>query len=437
MDINNYLEFTETNLNLLEKYSNKFYDSFDLLEIYYEDDIEDYTDLYYIEDKCLKNIDNISNNLNDYRIVKRECSNLKKNFNKIVNKLDNKELFFDKIFKPVSNVVKPLTETLNFNSIINPIKELPDRIVRPLTNTFGDLPNRIVRPLTNTLGDLPNRIVKPIINIINNIAKIMRDLLHQIKNISEKTGNIIKKVVHKIFETVLYIFNLIKTKVIPFIKKIIGFIRSILRELPGLIRFIAKTSIRLAKVLFRALIKFKKSPLFPIILFILLFFGIQIYFKFITGLPLPLPPIISALFSLYIVVHTLIYRYPFVEKYNNEINKILIDILKNSMIGNLFGIKKEHFKNRKEKTLDVILIIMENLPTFIFSVLFLVLIIKILIKMGLKRIIRNQAIKFGKNQLMNNPEMIASMAGSMDPNLAKSIASNPKLINLASKFIKK
>ena len=30
-----------------------------------------------------------------------------------------------------------------------------------------------------------------------------------------------------------------------------------------------------------ALIKFKKSPLFPIILFILLFFGIQIYFKFI------------------------------------------------------------------------------------------------------------------------------------------------------------
>ena len=370
MNIERYLEINKENLNILNRYSKKYNKLFNILEIYndeennIEDFIEDNINIYNLGDKCINNIKNISNNIDDYKIVKKECNKLKKNFKKIVNKLDNKENF---------GILDDIP-----NKILGPIKEIPDKIISPINNN-------IINPLKR---EVKEKIIDPIKKVIDNILENIEQLLIQIKNLANNIGDKLKEIFKKIFETVLYIFNLINEKVIPFFKKIINYLKDLFKQLPGLIRFLADKSLVLAKTLFRAFTKFTKSPIFPIVLFILIFFGIQIYFSFVTGLFIPFPPPISALFSLYIVCHTLIYRYEFIEKYNNIIMDGIKMLFKNNNIKKILNIKdkeKNNSKISKEDVVEIINVLIREAPTVIGVILLIILVIKIIIMIKLKK----------------------------------------------------
>lgn len=366
-DINNCIDNTKFTLKLLKKHSNEFNNLYKLLK---NNNIEDENiDTEYInefniyEDKCLYNLKKILKNVDNYKIVKKECQEFKKNFKNI------KKIFNKKILKYIHNKYDKnlVEEHFNIKNVGNQIKNEVDK----------------VGGIVNEIKNIPKKIVDPIINAFNKFGDIMKNIFNEIKNIANKTGEVFKKVFKEVFKVMLFVFEFIKETVIPFLKDLIEYGWKIIKALPYLIKQTVAFSKYISKMIKLIITNYIKSPITPVILFFILFIGLQIYFKLLTGLQMPIPHIILIIFCLFIILSILCFNYEYIQNIDYYTKYYTSKLIQLNIIKDFFKthLKIPNFGENTEKDIKIILnLIMKNLPRFILFILILLLVLKYIIR---------------------------------------------------------
>jgi hypothetical protein len=356
-DIDNYIDETKITLSLLNKYSNKFNNLFELLEI--NNNLDNNNNginkfnIYNV--KCLDNLNSISNNIANYKIVKNECKNFKKNF-KNIKKIYNR------------TIVK---EDFNLGSIGKDISNIPKKIVDPIMNKFGSIGKDI--------SNIPKKIVDPIIKSMNKFGSIIKNILDQIKNIANKTGKIFEKIFKEVFKIMLIVFNFINKELIPLLKLFIKLAWKIIKKMPQIIKIVYGYSVQLAKLLLQTIKNFYKAPISPVLLLFILYFGIQIYLKNLTGLQVSIPHIVIIIFTLILIIHQVCFNFKYMKIINDYIIKCVIKLFNNKDVKNYLKIPSDFGKNKVNDVKTVVLVVSKNAPKFILFIMILLLVIKFII----------------------------------------------------------
>jgi hypothetical protein len=221
---------------------------------------------------------------------------------------------------------------------------------------------------------------KAIKGIPNGIKKIL-GFFKKILKFLAKLGKSFGKILKKLFGVVIKVFKFVAKNLIPLMKVLIKFVWKVIKFIPKAIRLIFRYYVWLFKFYVTLIKNYIKCPIAPWIVLIILFFGLQIYIKYITGLPLSIPPQGALIFAAFITIHQLYYNLNLMKSINKLIMKAIIWLINRVD-------KKLNFKGKRlDKQLELIIpFIAKNASKIIFLILIGFIIIKITLNYIIKKI---------------------------------------------------
>jgi hypothetical protein len=239
---------------------------------------------------------------------------------------------------------------------------------------------RAIRGIGNAIKGIPNGI-KKILGFFKKIIQTIAKLGKSFGKMIVKLGKSIGKILKKLFGVVIKVFKFVAKNLIPLMKVLIKFVWRVIKFIPRAIRLIIRYYVWLFKFYITLIKNYIKCPIAPWIFLIILFFGLQIYIKYITELPSSIPPQWILAFAAFITIHQLYYNVNLMKSINKLIMKAIIWLINRVD-------KKLNFKGKRlDKQLALIIpFIAKNLSKIIFFILMSFVIIKVIINYIIKKI---------------------------------------------------
>jgi len=229
------------------------------------------------------------------------------------------------------------------------------------------------KKISNTVKSVGN-IVKSIFTMMRRVFNFFISTLRKIKNTAIFIFTTIKKTIQKVY-------SFIRHTLIPGIRKYVQFVWKILSYIPAILKKYVTIQLKVWCMTLRVFLNFIRCPAIPIIIFIILFIGMQKYVEFLIDLS-SVPPVVYLVISLVLTIHQI---------YFNGDNFYL---LQNSIIQSivpLFRSKNSKKTNLKDdiKFVTTVLIprIVKYLPHIIAIFIVSTIIIKIYINKYTEKII--------------------------------------------------
>jgi hypothetical protein len=291
-----------------------------------------------------------------------------------------------------SNIIKPSDDSefetflnqsgINFNTDIKKkektiekfgkLKRAFKKLGRGFKKGFG----KIGKGLKKGFNAVKSGIGKGISGIFGALKKIVGAFSKIIKFISgfgKMIGKLFTKIFKTIFGVMLMVFKFIAKELIPLAKILVKFIWKVIKFIPKLVVWWFKLYVWWFKMYFTLIKNYIRCPLIPFPMIIGLFFGLQIYLKFITGLQSPIPPLGILIISVFLTLHQLYYNVEGLIK----LQKTLISII---MWAASFvkkpGYKPRNFAAMIEETVPKIA---KNIPQIILGIMVALIVFKIII----------------------------------------------------------
>jgi hypothetical protein len=353
-DIKKYSKLLDNHLKKLDKYD-KIYNTITNQEpstaysnINFDDIEFDMTD-----DESITNIKNIISELS--KLNNNLDKNVKyKNAKPIIN--THCKHIIKKSSSKIGNNCKELKKIIiKYGELLK--KEFPD----DLNEKFSNLQSN---SQTQTIEHFPG--VKKIINAFKSIGKGFKTVINKISNFGKALGKALSSVFKKIFGVMLMIFNFIAKKLIPALMKAIKFL---IKYVPKFFIGIFKFFKTMFKIYVRIIKNYIKSPILPLLIFVGLFFGMQKYLIYITGIDASIPPI-GILIICGLMVLSLIYsKVDILVKYHKILIKYIIKFFKSKIIKKIFKMPKNMGSSPPKIILIILKTIFKNLPLIFISIL--------------------------------------------------------------------
>jgi hypothetical protein len=345
------------------------------ISIYTYDDDDTTDDLIHI----LKNLNKINKKISDDIYVKHKCVEINDKCNVFEEKIQNMRTLFKNNVNQIMDINAHLIDKKHKNK---------------KTEHFG-------------VGDITGGLTKGvsgIMDILKTIIDLFKEMVDQVKNIGaqiaqlgEKISVVLQNVLKQIFGIMITVFDWINKEVIPIMKILMEFLLKVITVyIPQGISWMTSFLIWVYRVVVQIAINYANCSISPVLLFIFVFFGIQMYTKYLTGLAVPVPLIPTAIFGLVVVLHQLYYNIAGLQPINDQIESIIISIFTSSFVTNLFKINltPEIRGNKVKLLMEISAIVSKNWPYFLVCIMLLLITIKIVINF----IFRNMGKIMGINE---------------------------------------
>jgi hypothetical protein len=181
-------------------------------------------------------------------------------------------------------------------------------------------------------------------NIFSSIGKTFKNLTKGFTTIIKNFGTIVSfitKLPKMIIDILKFVFTNIG-KVFDFIiKKIIPVLIDFIQYLPTLLLHIVNYTKKILDLTFKFLANIHHVMFSMVLVFILMFIGIQLYFKLVFDLPQAIPPVYIAIGCGGLVVWSTIFKLEDMKALDNKIKTKIGKVVK--IISGMFSSKKENF----------------------------------------------------------------------------------------------
>ena len=319
---------------------------------------------------------NYENNFIKYFI--NEDDNLNKNYLEIINIKDDVEKIINNGYSDVNNLniyknlldqcsnLRTIIKSYN-NNINNIIPKINEKI--SLYENFSlNHPKKILEDIPDAIGKAISKVFSKVTDVFNMILKFFKWVYGQISDYFP----LIKKIFNKIFNFIKKTILFIKNKIIPMIIKIFKLI-------PYLFKTILTTFTNIKKT----------KLLFPI-LFLLLLFGVQIYLRYLTGLQAPIPSVIIIIISLLLSLFIITYHGDTMYNIEKNFLKYIIILFDNDTIKKKYNLSSKFGINNYDSSINELTNILFNNPiTTIIVCLITLVLFKILLKIFGKTLYNN------------------------------------------------
>jgi hypothetical protein len=316
-----------------------------------------------------------NNNLKINQIVKKSSSKINKRCKLIYLDIKLFENILDDTYTPNSNTNTSNTKTSNLNEpYINKPYTNTSNLNEPYTNTSNSKQQTIehLKALKKGIKKVGGGI-SGFINKIKEILGIFPKIIKKITGLGKTVGKVVSNIVKKIFGAMLSVFKFIKNKLVPII---VGSVKFIIKWVPKIFMGI----INYYKWLFRTIIKimrnYAKSPIIPWLIFIVGYFGIQIYTTKIIELNDSLPPVIPLAVGGIGALFCLFSFGPLLIKFHKILIKYIIMFFKSKFIKKLMKLPPDFGKNPIKSIKFLLSYIGNNFFTIIVYIFLLLFTVK-------------------------------------------------------------
>jgi len=404
-NIQNYSRVCNVNYHLIDKYE-KLYDEYlndfnfgpNNIRPNNSNPIENFTD--DINNKCYRNMSIIYDDLNDlckkidYRIkdanlninsrkaqsdpvIKSLINNMEP---RLINRCDKLSKNLDDLFLLFYNDYSTVAKQIKLKDYKYIVSQSDEVLFDNFLNEKGIKTKYHAKNHTIKNKIPKNRTIEAfgIFGTVKKIFGIMKSVMNFFGMIFKLIGKVMKYIgpfIKKVFSLAKKAFIFVRDNFLPMIKRIIQFVWSAIKLIPTFIRQIIKLYLWYWGAWIKVIKNFVRCPLIPPIIFILIFFGIQIYIKYITDLPLPVPPIIPAIFGLIITIHQLYFNGDQMYSIQNKLINYIVPLIRPKTS------KKVTAKDNIIYISEVILPkILKNLPIIIIICMIVPIVVKFLMK---------------------------------------------------------
>ena len=280
----------------------------------------------------------------------------------------------DPIIKPIKSGFDSMTNEVNKikdtttsigNDIGNATKGIIDSISKTITEQFSEITNFFVN-----FGKQITSIFNLIINKFEEIGAEIVKIGKTIENLGEMFYNkFLKPLFNEVFGAMKSVFEFIVKDIIPLLKKIVEFL---FEYVPKTVTWMYNTSNKFFN-------NFAKTYIISPILFIFIFFGLQLYLKFIFGLEASVPPVVVLVIVALVIFDQILNNVNNLIIYQKIVEKYLVKLFSIDSVKRFFNLP---INFGKDIINDFIILLKEftNNPTkFIVFMLLLLLVIKLII----------------------------------------------------------
>jgi phage-related protein len=274
--------------------------------------------------------------------------------------------------------------TKGFNSVKSGVNEVKNQTVK-IGDEIGKQATRISSTVISAVTEQFNQIKDFFVSFGNKITDIFKIIIKKFEELGgqiTKIANIVanfgkdfynkflKPLFNEIFGAMKYVFEFIKDYIIPFLKNIIEFV---IKYVPQLIKRIGELTVRYFK-------NYSKTFLIAWVIFILVFFGIQVYMNLLLDISLPIPHIVLIGIAGLIMFDQVMNNVENLEYYQNEMKAIIVKIFSSDNIKKLLKLSPQFGKNVLKSFGELVIHFTSNMTTYIFGFMFGLLLIKYLAK---------------------------------------------------------
>lgn len=395
--MNDYHKLCKTNVNLLNKYENTFNKLASKISF---NDNNDYDFIITSlnpdklnSNKFIKHLNSICDELNMIKSKNYNNHNMSNNDIEYINKSINDSCIgFNDKFKELSKMstdsanniiiflklhsskkhhnsstnqaehfnVKKLSRSIKkgTSKAINTVKKGTSKAVDTVkkdTSKAVDTVKKGTLKAVDTVKNTATSGINAVFDILKKIISMFEKILDQIKDIGKNIAIVMEDLFKKIFGIMLDVFKWIANELVPIMKTLIKYmVKFITVYLPQTVQYMYKFYVELFNSYVKIIVNFTKAPIPPPILFVIIFFGLQMFLKYITGLPSSIPPFYIAIFSLLLVSNQLYYNIDNLKIMNKWIIDFVCRIFNSSMIRILLG-----FTPSKKANTDKLLLFKE------------------------------------------------------------------------------
>jgi hypothetical protein len=373
-DFNTYIQLCDINYNMLNKYEKLYNNTFKNLNLESK-----FNNEYFNNNNTMLNLKTIHNDLFtlhtkiNNRIIKKKLTDISdietdKNIKKNIKKTEKKIIInCNNVKKDVKNIMKIFHDDYNYLRNIykfNSDSNLPN-IENFDIHNIGDK----ISGVGGKISDGVSGGINGVFAALKNIIDMFKTISVQIANFGTDFGKILTNIFKSVFGMMLTVFNFIANELIPLIKVLIKFLWSVIEFLPKIIA-------KIFNIYKNLMLNYIKAPITPIIFFIILFFGLQIYIKNITGLEEPIPSIVMIAICMLIIFHQISYNNNFLVNCDNKITNGIINFFKIKSIKTYFKLSSDFGNNKNKALFELSTLLFKNFPKIIIILLLFILIIK-------------------------------------------------------------
>ena len=338
-----------------------------------------------VRDKILNPIKNVAENSfnkvkdgisSSVNVVKNQVSNVGNSIKGIGEKIGSE-------VKGKFDVVKDGINT-GFNAVKSGVNEVKNQTVK-IGNEIGNQAKHITSTVISAVTEQFNQIKDFFVSFGNKITDIFKVIIKKFEELGGqivKIANIVanfgkdfydkflKPLFNEIFGAMKYVFEFIKDFIIPFLKNVIEFV---IKYVPALIKRIGELTIRYFK-------NYSKTFLIAWIIFILVFFGIQVYMNILLDISLPIPHVILLGIAGLIMFDQVMNNVDNLEYYQGQIKILIVKIFSSDNIKKTLNLSPNFGRNPLESFKELVIHFTSNMTSYIFGFLFGLLLIKFLAK---------------------------------------------------------
>jgi len=363
-----------------------------------------------IKNELIKPIENVSKDLSNK--IKDSTSSA---FNSVNSKLNN---ITDSVSSSVNSIKSSVTSKIDdMNSTLNKTvgtmqsgvnkaidktaqvsKEFPEQATR-ISKVVGNQITEEFNKVQIFFKELIDRVLDVLKIIVSKYDMIIKEIIkisHTIANFSENFYNkYLKPIFYEIFGTMKQVFEFIWRELVPYLRRLLLFI---VRDLPNLLYRLYVNITIFSKNL-------AQSFIISVLLTFLIFFGLQVYAKFLFETEFTIPHIVLLYFTCYLMVY-LIFNYIETLKYlQNKLIQFVIAIIKSSLgrwiLKKIANVDLPDYFGRDilRSVIFLLKLISKYVVHLIIFLLIFFVIIKLIVKNGPSTIIN--LITFILNQIYN------------------------------------
>jgi len=303
----------------------------------------------------------------------------------------------DPIIKPIKSGFDSMTNEVNKikdtttsigNDIGNATKGIIDSISKTITEQFNEITNFFVN-FGKQITSIFNLIVSKFEEIGAEIVKIGKT----IENLGEMFYNkFLKPLFDEVFGAMKSVFEFIIKDIIPLLKKIIEFL---FEYVPKTLSWMYTTSNKFFN-------NFAKTYIIAWILFIFIFFGLQLYLKFIFGLEASIPPIVVLVIAGLVIFDQILNNVNNLIIYQKKIENYLVHLFSVDAIKTFFKLPANFGKDIINDFVILAKSFTSNPTKFIVFILLILFLVKLFINYIIYKFYNYIFIKYITNKISNN-----------------------------------